>query len=182
MSTNRFIRLNWWQLGLLSVAVSVLGGLSSFRSHKKERKLYNKQLKQAPWAPPAWVYGPAWSVNNFFTLLALQRLLKSDIPEKKKLLILQAMIWGIYFSFGYVYFNRQSPVLAAVWTKTNAVLALISCIIAFKSDRKLAAYYLPLLGWTSFASSFADYQMLTNPDPVFKSKPILDYIPRSYEI
>ena len=71
----KYANLKWWQIALLSAATSAIGGLASGLPHKKERKLYNVQLKQAPWAPPAWLFGPAWAVNNFFLLLALQRLI-----------------------------------------------------------------------------------------------------------
>jgi translocator protein len=174
--TNRFQKLSWWQIGLLAVAVSAIGGLSSLRSGKKERLLYNKKLKQAPWAPPAWLFAPAWTFNNIFTLLALQRIFNSELPEKNTLLALQAAIWAVYFSFGYIYFNKQSSVLAAVWTKANAGLALSSFLLAWRSDKKLASCYLPLLGWTSFASTLAGYQALNNPDPVLHTKALLNYI------
>ena len=174
MKALDFSKLKWWQIALASVMVSAIGGLASMQSGKKDRKLYNRKLKQAPWAPPSWAFAPAWNINNFFVLLALQRIINSDIPHKNKLLALQAMIWGVYFSFGYVYFNKQSPVLGAIWTKSNALFALISFKLAYQSDKKLAAYYLPLLGWTSFASSLADYQALKNPDPVFKTRAMLN--------
>lgn len=168
-----YSKLKWWQIGLLSLALSTIGGLASMKSKKKERKLYNKQLKQAPWAPPAWLFAPAWTVNNYFLLTGLQHLLESDIPEKKKLLLLQSMIWVIFFSFGYVYFNKKSPILALIWTTADAKLAAISFYIAYKSDKKLALHYLPLLIWTTFASTLSDYQALKNADPVFKTKALL---------
>lgn len=168
-----YSKLKWWQIGLLSLTVSAIGGLSGMQSKKKERKLYNKQLKQAPWAPPAWLFAPAWTVNNYFLLLALQHLLEKDIPEKKKLLLLQSMIWVIFFSFGYVYFNKKSSLLAALWTTADAKLAAVSFYIAYKTDKKLACNYLPLLAWTTFASTLADYQALKNADPVFKTKALL---------
>ncbi len=168
-----FSKLKWWQLGLLSLAVSAVGGLSGMKSKKNEIKLYNMQLKQAPWAPPAWLFAPAWTVNNYFLLLALQHLLEKDIPEKKKLLLLQSMIWVIFFSFGYVYFNKKSPLLAAIWTMSDAALAAASFYTAYKTDKKLACYYLPLLAWTTFASTIADYQALKNADPVFKTTALL---------
>ncbi len=176
------ISLNWWQLALVAIGVSAIGGLSSMHSHKKNRRLYSKKLKQAPWSLPARIFAPVWNINNFFLLLALQQLINDEnIPHRKKLLALQGMIWGIYFSFGYVYFNKKSPVLAAIWTKANAVLALISVILASRSDKKLAACYLPLLGWTAFASSLADYQALHNEDPLLKTKPLITYIPEKLQ-
>ncbi|HUC80693.1 MAG TPA: TspO/MBR family protein [Flavisolibacter sp.] len=159
--------IKWWQVVLATVVVSALGALSTATSKKNERKLYNRKLKQAPWAPPAPVFGPAWTINNFFLLLALKRLLEDEtLSRRKRLLVKQAIIWTIFFSFGYVYFKKKSSVLAAVWTLADAVLASTSFADALKTDKKFAANYLPLLGWTGYAGSVAVYQALKNPDPV----------------
>lgn len=171
---SRSIKLNWWQIALVAVAVSFVGGLASGRKNKTERKLYEKDLEQAPWAPPGWLFAPAWTLNNYFLLLGLQRLLqKKDITSEKKLLILQACIWIIFFSFGYVYFNKRSPLLAAVWTVGDAALATSSFVISSKEDKKLSYTYIPLLLWTSYASTVAVYQALKNPDPVLNIHPLL---------
>ncbi|MBE7173567.1 MAG: tryptophan-rich sensory protein [Williamsia sp.] len=168
-------KLNWWQIALISMGVSLLGKLSTGGSRKKEQRLYNVQLKQAPWAPPAWLFGVAWPLNNFFVLLALKELLGAEpIPERKKLLIMQGAIWLIFFSFGFVYFRKQSPLLAAAWTMADAGLSIASFLTARRIDKKLAYYYLPLLVWTSYASTVADYQALKNNDPVLKISAPLD--------
>lgn len=165
--TSKTFRLPWWQIALISAGVSLLGRLSGGKTKKAEQKLYNVQLEQAPWAPPAWLFGAAWPVNNIFILLALQRLLSMDnIPEKKKLLTLQVSIWAIFFSFSYVYFRKKSPVLAAVWTVTDAALSISSFITAHRVDKKLSYYYTPLIAWTSYAGTVAIYQALMNADPV----------------
>ena len=161
--------IKWWQILLAAVVVSALGALSARQPGGEERKLYEKELKQAPWAPPEWVFGPAWTFNNIFLLMALNRLLRRNIPQKKKLLYLQAFIWVIYFSFGYVYFQKKSPLLASVWTVTDAALAISSLAIAARTDRKLAANYIPLTLWTSFASTVAIYQALNNSDPLLNT-------------
>lgn len=166
-------KLKWWQVALISVAVSALGGLSSMMGSKKERKLYNTKLKQAPWAPPAAVFAPAWTINNFFLINALRRILQKDMPEKRKLLLLQAGIWVIFFSFNYIYFRKKSPVLAAIWTMSDNILAIASMLLTMKSDKKTALNYAPLVLWTTFASTLADYQALKNPDPVLKTKALL---------
>jgi benzodiazapine receptor len=163
-----FKKLPWWQIILIAVALSAIGGLSSGRRSKDDRRLYEVELKQAPWAPPGWLFGPAWTFNNIFILFALQRILTSNMPQRKKLLILQAFIWAIFFSFGYVYFNRRSPILAAIWTVSDALLAIASFAIAFRPDRKTAYNYIPLICWTSFASTVAVWQAVNNDDPVFE--------------
>lgn len=172
---KRFSQWNGWQTVLLTIAVSAIGGLASGRSKKDERALYDKKLQQAPWAPPGWLFGPAWSINNYFLIRALQRLLASEHEQNRKNLIgMQAGIWAIFFTFGYVYFRKKSPVLAATWTISDAALAAISFFSSLKSDRKLAYHYLPLLGWTAFASTVAGYQALHNDDPVLHSRALLN--------
>lgn len=175
VKTKHTPKLKWWQVALLSVAVSLLGSLSGI-GKKRERKLYSKELKQAPWAPPGWVFGPAWSLNNFFLLKALDKILAhKEMPERRKLLLLQALIWTVYFSFNYVYFRKKSPVLAGIWSMSDAVFAAASLLLARRSDARLAANFVPLFVWTGFASTLAGYQALHNPDPLLNTPPASDY-------
>ena len=88
-------------------------------------------------------------------------------------MLLQMAIWAIFFSFGYVYFNKKSPILAAIWTLSDMGLATRSFVLAYQYDKKIAYHYLPLLGWTSFASTLAGYQALKNPDPLLKTRALL---------
>jgi len=169
---NKEIR--WWQVVLAAIVVSTLGALSTGLGKKNQQKLYERKLKQAPWAPPAKLFGPAWGVNNYFLLKALKQLLESDsIPDKRKLLIRQVAIWIVFFSLGYVYFQKKSPILAAIWTLTDAWLASSSFANAIRSNKRLAFNYLPLLGWTGYAGTVALYQALKNPDPVFKMPAVI---------
>ena len=170
---TRANKLKWWQVALISIVVSAIGGLSGLKSQKKQRKVYTNKLKQAPWAPPAAVFAPAWTINNFFLINALRKILAKDMPEKRKLLLLQAGIWVIFFTFNYVYFRKKSPVLAAIWTMSDNVLAIASLLVSMKADRKMALNFLPLVLWTSFASTLSDYQALKNPDPVLHTKALL---------
>lgn len=166
--------IKWWQVVAATIIVSALGALSTGLSKKKERKLYESKLKQAPWAPPAKLFGPAWTVNDYFLLNALKQLLESNnLSARKKLLLKQAAIWLIFFSFGYVYFQKKSPLLAASWTLVDAFLAASSFANALQSNKKLAYNYLPLLGWTTYAGSVAIYQALKNPDPVFETQALM---------
>ncbi len=169
------IRLKWWQLALLSIAVSTLGSLSAMQRSAKQRKAY-RSLKQAPWAPPAWVFAPAWIFNNYFLLAALQELLRNrEMPARKKLLVFQSFMWIVFFSFNYAYFKKRSPLLAGMLTLSDAAFALSSLIIGFKAKNKVAANYIPLSIWTVFASTLAVYQALRNEDPLFKT-PALENI------
>ena len=157
--------IKWWQVALAAIVVSVLGTFSTGVGKKNQRRLYEHKLIQAPWAPPAKLFGPAWAANNYFLLKALKQLLESNnIHGKRKLLFKQAAIWVIFFSFGYIYFKKKSTLLTAVWTLADALLAASSFANAMRTNKKLAFNYLPLLAWTGYAGSVAVYQALKNPD------------------
>ncbi len=167
-------RFPLWQAVLFYAAITVVGFLTS-GSQKKSRRFYEKQLKQAPWAPPGWVFGPAWSLINAFLTRALFLLIheRDKTNRDRALLALQGGIWAIFCTFGIVYFRRKSPVMAAVWTLADAGLATASIALARKKGPAFAAQYLPLLVWTYFASTVAVYQALENRDPALDTPQLL---------
>lgn len=173
LSNGKHHELKWWQTALIATGVSFLSSLSGNGSSKTDRKVYTSKFKQAPWAPPSWIFAPAWTLNNYFLIKAIERILSKNVTDKSKLLMLQGLIWAVFFSFNYVFFRKKSPVLANVLTMADNVFAIASFIMAFRSDKKTAYNYLPLLLWTTFASTLSNYQALKNPDPVLKTKAIL---------
>jgi len=167
-------KVKWWHAALVLAVVTLIGALQS-GSRKSNEKFYEQQNDQAPWAPPAWLFGPAWTVNNIFLLWGLVKILNNkDLPNRKLLLSLQGGIWAIFLSFGYVYFRKGSPILAETWTQSDAILATASIVAALRADKKLAVAYAPLLLWTWFASSLSAYQAIHNPDPLFNTQAIVD--------
>ncbi|MBS1585036.1 MAG: tryptophan-rich sensory protein [Bacteroidetes bacterium] len=160
-------KYKWWHGVLALAAVTIVGVLQSGRK-TDTRKMYKRKNEQASWAPPAWLFGPAWTVNNIMLLWGLIRILNDKSLSNRTLLLgLQGGIWGIYLSFGYVYFRKGSTILAEVWTQTDAILATASLVTAMRSNREIALAYLPLFVWTWYASSVSAYQVLKNPDPYF---------------
>lgn len=167
-------RFPWVKAILFYAATLIIGGLTSGPS-KNTEKFYENELKQAPWAPPGWVFGPAWALINVFITRALFQILeeKDKRRKDKALLRLQLGIWFIFCTFGIVYFKKQSPVLAAAWTVADAALATASIALARKKGINFTANYLPLLVWTYFASTVAVYQALENPDPLLNTPAII---------
>ena len=167
-------KYKWWQAVAALVVVTVIGAMQSGSRQRTDKK-YRQDNKQAPWAPPAWLFGPAWTINNIFLLWGLLKILNNkQLKNRNTLLALQGGIWAIFLSFGYVYFRKGSPVLATIWTQTDAGLATASIISALRSDKQLAIAYLPLFAWTWFASSLSAYQALNNPDPALHTPPLIE--------
>jgi len=166
-------KYKWWH-GLLALTAATIIGVLQSGSTSRTRKLYQKKNEQAPWAPPAWLFGPAWTVNNLMLMWGLVKILNDkEMPNRTALLSLQGGIWAVYLSFGYVYFRKGSTVLAEIWTQSDALLATASLVTAIRSRKKMALAYLPLFVWTWYASSLSAYQVLKNRDPYLRLPPAI---------
>ena len=168
--------VRWWEIALLTVAVTVLSRLATGKPQIENQAYYEQKTKQPSWAPPGWVFAPAWTINNIFLLRALLFMLKNgkDMPKKRQLLVLQALIWGVFISFGYVYFKKRSNILGGIWTVADAVFAVVSFVTARRVHKGLANNYIPLVAWTAFASTIAVPQALQNDDKLLHVKALLN--------
>ncbi len=153
----------WWHAALFAAAVNTVSAPWTI-----DNKIYRKN-KQAPFAPPEWVFGPAWTLNNISVLWGNIKLLNTRIHagERRSLLWLQAGSWFIYSTFTYAYFKSKSPILAFTWTFGMYCLTIASAVLAARIDPAIALSFATLLCWLTLASLVAAYQMLYNPDPVF---------------
>lgn len=159
-------RYRWYHGVLFGLAANAASSLSLVR-RGEERRFYNSQ-QQAPFAPPGWVFGPAWALNNISTIWGNLELLNlPDSPRRRALLWLQGASWFIFSTFSYVYFRKQSPILAFVWTSSMYALTIASMLIAAKLNRKIVVSLITLFLWLSLATVVAAYQMVHNPDPLF---------------
>jgi len=164
-------RYRWWHAVGFGVAANLISGAAGRR---EEDRRYYEEMEQAPFAPPGWVFGPVWGINNVSVLWGNLRLLNlpKDAPNRRTLLALQGLSWAIYSTFGYVYFRKGSPILALAWTATMWILTIASVVLSLGTDRKVAASLGTLLAWLTLATPVATYQAAKNPDP------LLGYVPR----
>ncbi|MBV9788669.1 MAG: tryptophan-rich sensory protein [Chloroflexi bacterium] len=156
----------WWHGLAFGLAANAVSALSLGRRTDQQR--YYEGLKQAPFAPPGWVFGPAWTINNISVLWGNLRLLNlpADTPQRQPLLWLQGASWLIFSTFSYVYFNKRSPILAFTWTGGMYILTICSMLLASKIDRKIVLSLVTLFLWLSLATPVAAYQMIYNEDPL----------------
>ncbi len=149
--------------GYLAYGFMVLWG------RRAEDRRYYEGMRQAPFAPPGWVFGPAWAINNTSVLWGNLRLLNQpkDTPNRRELLALQGLSWVLFSTFSYVYFRKGSPILALVWTAAFLVLTVVSAALSWRSDRKVTLSFATLLAWLTLATPTAAYQAASNPDELF---------------
>lgn len=124
---------------------------------------YYRSLRQAPFAPPAWAFGPAWGIAKTGWAWTVTRVARNrEMPNRSAFLVLAAADAAIYVSFSYVYFRRRSTTLAAVWTAADAAVTAGEVGLLVKADPKGAAGLGPQAAWLALATPVAIYQAKAN--------------------
>lgn len=128
------------------------GGIGAVAS--SDAGTFYSQLERPPWAPPAWVFGPVWSV--LYLTMAISAWLvwrtASNRPEKTRALGLFAaqLVANALWSWLFFAWHQGAAALAEV-----ALLWLLIAwtAAAFSRIKPLAGLLLvPYLLWVSFAS------------------------------
>jgi len=109
-------------------------------------------------APPNWVFGPAWITLYFLMGLALffaweKKVSKKNEKEKKSGLNLFTLQLSLNALWSFLFFGLQSPVLGlggiiALWLSIAATMMSF-----YKTSRKSFWLMVPYIAWVSFASA-----------------------------
>ena len=119
-------------------------------------------LNKAPWTPPNWMFGFAWSLimllfSGFMTKLSFKRNLFDQ-----KLIILYSTQWLLNIFWNYVFFNQQKVAIGLIII--SLLLILIGYFaISFKNELKIySLLIIPYLVWMMVATSLNTYIVLNN--------------------
>lgn len=137
-------------LGLV-VFLALAFGAASFGARFTPGEWY-AALEKPPWNPPAWIFGPVWTVLYVLIAVAGHWLwLRRDQPGARAALALWTVqlvlnaLWSWIF-FGLHRMGLALAELGLLW------LAILATILAARRVRPLAAGLLiPYLVWVSFA-------------------------------
>lgn len=131
-----------------ALAVAVLGGLMT------DLGPWYQSLKQPPWKPPDWLFGPAWTL--IFALAAMAGVLAwQSAPSNKYRATLIALFacngfLNVLWSLLYFRLRRPDWALVEVGLLWLSILALI--VVASRSSRRAGWLLIPYLVWVSFAA------------------------------
>jgi len=118
------------------------------------------QLKKAPWTPPGWVFGAAWTtIMLLFTIyLTIQE--KEKISNKRfvalfSLQFLTNVLWNpIFFHFHLTFIG-----MIVIF---SLFLSLVFMLYYFKSSVWKSLFLLPYLVWLTIAFSLNAYSWWMN--------------------
>lgn len=111
-------------------------------------------LNKPFFAPPNWLFGPAWTILYFLMGVAIFIIWQRGLKSKKAKTALSYFLIQLFFNFIWtiLFFGLRSPLLGLI----DIIVLLFTIILtikAFSKISKAAAYLLmPYLYWVCFAT------------------------------
>ena len=117
-------------------------------------------LNQAPWSPPGWVFGIAWSVIMLLFSAFMSYLIQVD--RSKKVLVLFGAQLMLNIFWNYLFFNKHLIIIGLLNILFLTFL-MFYFLIAFKTKIKNKRFFvLPYCIWLVLATSLNLYIALHN--------------------
>jgi tryptophan-rich sensory protein len=142
----------WLRLiGFVSAAFAA-GAIGSWATFKSVTTWY-PGLRKPAWNPPAWLFGPAWTVLYIAMGVAAWRIWRTRSPSARPLL---AGYFGqLAFNAGWsvLFFGLRQPGWALADIFFLWILLAWLQVRFAQLDRPAAWCWLPYLAWVSFATA-----------------------------
>lgn len=118
-------------------------------------------LNKAPWTPPGWVFGAAWTLIMICFSIYLSYLF--SIRNSKFVIAVYTISVLLNVSWNYFFFNQQLTTLGLVNIVLLTVL-IIYFFITFGDDKlsRLKYLLLPYIIWLCIATSLNGYVVFNN--------------------
>lgn len=143
---------------MLNFGALAIGGLFTGPGVTSE---WYQSLDKAPWTPPGWVFGAAWTtIMVCFTIYLAKIWPLAD--NKRKLAVLFGVQWVLNVSWNPAFFYFHKPMLGfLIITTLTAAVALF--MVSY--NRKVKAFtwlLVPYFVWLVIATSLNAYIILMN--------------------
>ena len=153
---------------VLFLGIPIVGGmavgLSSMKGGPDGYKAWYDRIKKAPWNPPSWVFGPAWTILYGLMGWASYIIYESGSPDMAAALAVYFVQLGVNLAWNPVFFRMRKPKIALYIIGILWAL-IIGTIAAFAEIDSLAAWLLaPYLAWVTFASTLNYYIVVNNEE------------------
>ncbi len=142
----------------LNFAALAIGGI--FTSKGVSSDWYDN-LAKAPWTPPGWVFGAAWTtIMICFSIYMANAWLK--IEHKKLLIILFAFQWILNVSWNPFFFYYHNILLAFFVISLLTILIGYILFFYWPALKLVSILILPYFIWLLIATSLNGYILFKN--------------------
>jgi benzodiazapine receptor len=145
---------------MLVIAVAAIGGLASASGLRD----WYDELDKAPWNPPGWLFGPAWTV--LYTLMAVAAWLVArtglDESAVRTALVLYVVQLALNLAWSLLFFGARAPGWALLDIAALDILVVFTMIAFWRIDAAAGWLLAPYLVWILFATSLNTWIVLRN--------------------
>ena len=155
MKPGAFLQLAGWIA--LTAAFAALGAFASVHA-----AVFYAQLDRPGWAPPAWLFGPVWSLLYLMMAIAAWRVGRTAASRAYPALLLYLAQLAVNALWSWLFFawhlGAAFACIVVLW------LMIAATIVLFGRRERLAAMLLwPYLAWVSFAGGLCFCIWQRNP-------------------
>lgn len=112
------------------------------------------QLIRPDWAPPAWLFGPVWTVLYIIITISFGKVFWMFVQKQISFWVLLPFILNLIFNFAFtpIQFGLQNNVLAAVDIILVLGTLVWAMVVIFPHVKWVTYAQIPYLGWVAFAT------------------------------
>ncbi|MCT4561151.1 MAG: tryptophan-rich sensory protein [Crocinitomicaceae bacterium] len=143
---------------IINFAALAIGGLFTGKGVPSE---WYMELNKAPWTPPGWVFGAAWTTIMICFSLYLAFLWPS-VDNKKLLIGLFAVQWILNVAWNPIFFQFHAIGFALIFITLLTFLIGYFLILYWTPLKLKSILLLPYLIWLLIATSLNGYIFLKN--------------------
>ena len=127
---------------------------------------YNN-LNKAPWTPPGWVFGAAWTTVmitfSFFMAGFTGGKVQGQGPFLlSPMMILFSLQWILNVSWNYIFFNRQLVLAGFADILLLFAVVVAMTYIGIRKGGAIGFWMIPYAGWLVIAASLNGYILMYN--------------------
>ena len=152
---SQFIGLLGWLLA--AFAAAAVGAVASVDAGS-----FYAQLSKPSWAPPAWVFGPVWSMLYALMGVAAWLVWRSPGPRGAALGLFGAQL-AANALWSWLFFAWHRGALSAVEVLVLLWLIVATMVAFWRASRLAALLLVPYFLWVSFASALTWTLWRSNP-------------------
>lgn len=133
------------------------GGLAlgSWLMDNGPQSYWYNNLDKAPWTPPGWVFGVAWTTIMICFSIYLMYLFAKNYNDKKLSLFVIQVVFNV--SWNYIFFNQHQVLFAQIVITLLTALIFYFFFTYYKEQKSKSYLLLPYMIWLCIATSLNLY-------------------------
>ena len=143
----------YWKL-FISIFICEVIGISSAIISNTNNSIWFDTIKKPTWNPPAYLFGPVWTILYLLMGIALWIVWEAEINYAKKINAISLFFLQLFFNFCWsILFFKYHFIGLALLDILIMLTSIATTMFAFATiDKKAIWLLIPYIAWVSFAT------------------------------